>query len=108
LVDQLSVPLRDFVKDFRANSANVLQQVREGSPEKTLELSTKLASLVATLRPEPSEMSKARSADEIAIALLKSVGLAESQITEDMIQSAIEANETLIARLEQIRDAAQV
>ena len=53
LLEQLSGPLRDFVTDFKANGANVLQQVRERNPEKYLELSTKLAGLVATLKPDP-------------------------------------------------------
>jgi hypothetical protein len=47
LLNQLSVPLRDFVKDFKAHGAEALQQVRERNPEKYLELSAKLAGLVA-------------------------------------------------------------
>jgi hypothetical protein len=52
LLDQLSKPLRDFVSDFKTHGANVLERVRQENPEKYLELSTKLVSLIATLKPE--------------------------------------------------------
>jgi len=51
LLQQLSVPLRDFVNDFKTHGADVLQKVRKDNPEKYLELSTKLLPLVATLNP---------------------------------------------------------
>jgi hypothetical protein len=63
--------------------------------------------LIATLKPEPDGYSKARNAQEIAVRLLKSVGVAEDQITADMVEAAVAANEVFITRLEAIRDAAQ-
>jgi hypothetical protein len=108
LLNQLSVPLRDFVKDFKAHGANVLQQVRERNPEKYLELSAKLAGLVATLKPQqPDGYYKARNKEEIAVALLKSVGVQEDQITADMIEATVRVNADFVSRLETIRDAAQ-
>jgi hypothetical protein len=105
LLNQLSSPLRDFVKDFKAHGKGVLEQVRERNPEKYLELSAKLAGLVATLKPQqPDGYSKARSKEEIAIALLKQMGVAEDQMTAPMIEQAMAANEFFIARLEAIRD----
>ena len=51
LIDQLSGPLKDFVNDFKEHGKTVLEKVREENPEKYLELSTKLAGLVVTLKP---------------------------------------------------------
>jgi hypothetical protein len=45
--------------------------------------------------------------EEIAVALLKSVGLEEDQITADMIEQAMAANGEFMTRLEANRDAAQ-
>jgi hypothetical protein len=68
----------------------------------------KLANLVATLKPvQPDGYSKARNKEEIAVALLKQVGVAEDQITPDVVEAAVAANEVFIARLEAIRDTAQ-
>jgi hypothetical protein len=61
LIDELSQPLRDFVKDFQTHGKNVLEKVRLESPSKYLELSTKLASLVAMLKPEPNGFKQAKS-----------------------------------------------
>lgn len=107
LLSQLSVPLRDFVKDFKAHGAEALQQVRERNPEKYLELSAKLAGLVATLKPEAHPLATARDRQELAAELLKTVGLVEDQMTPAMIEQAMAANYELVNRLEAIRDAAR-
>src|SRR6476660_7801503 len=90
LLEQLGMPLRDFVADFKLHGKSALEQVRLESPSKYLELSTKLAGLVAMLKPESDGISKAKTMQEIAVALLKSVGLEdESSITPDMIAQAV-------------------
>jgi len=108
LLNQLSVPLRDFVADFKLNGKAVLEQVRQKDPAKYLELSAKLAGLIATLRPAaPDGYSKARTKEEIAIALLKQIGVAEDQMTASMIEQAMAVNDQFMTRLEQIRDQVQ-
>ena len=101
------MPLRDFVKGFRTHGANALQQVRERNPEKYLELAAKLAGLVATLKPEAHPLAKARDREELAAELLKTVNVAEDQITPIMIEQTMAANDEFVNRLEAIRDAAQ-
>jgi hypothetical protein len=54
LVEQLGMPLRDFVADFKLHGKSALEQVRLESPSKYLELASKLAALVATLKPPQS------------------------------------------------------
>ena len=54
LIDQLSEPLKDFVKDFKEHGKTVLEQVRQENPSKYLEMASKLAALVATIKPPQS------------------------------------------------------
>src|SRR5262245_34667043 len=107
LLEQLSEPLRDFVNDFRAHGKSALEQVREKSPEKYLELSTKLLPLVAALNPGVNDFADAKDMRGIGIALLKSVGCAEFDMDETMIADALEANDTFIERLQGIRAKAE-
>jgi hypothetical protein len=104
LLDQLGVPLRDFVADFKLHGKRALEQVRLESPSKYLELASKLAALVAALKPAQSAFHDANSMQDIGRKLLESVGTDNAAITEDMIQEAVAANDRLIAQLESIRD----
>jgi len=83
-----------------------MEQVRLENPIKYLELSAKLAQLVATLKPEPHAYSECETMEDIAVALLKSCGVAEESMTPDVIAAADEANKTFIARVEEIARAA--
>jgi hypothetical protein len=107
LIDELHKPLRDIVNDIKAHGLDALQTVREKSPEKYLELATKLLPLVAALNPGASELAECKTIEDIGRRLLKSVGLDEYSVTPDMVREAVEANDKFIARLEAIRDASQ-
>src|SRR5262245_1902575 len=107
LIDQLSAPLRDFVADFKLHGKDAMEKVRQESPSKYLELATKLAGLVAALRPEPSGFSTAQSHADLGVQLLKAIGVQEDLITPDMIEQAVRANDTFHEQLEAIRDRAQ-
>ena len=74
LLDQLGVPLRDFVADFKLHGKRALEQVRLESPSKYLELASKLAALVAALKPPQSAFHDANSMQDIGRKLLESVG----------------------------------
>ena len=100
LLEQLGGPLKDFVNDFKEHGKTVLEKVREENPEKYLELSTKLA----TLKPPQEGFHDAKSMEEIGLRLLKAVGMEEEDITPEMIEAAIAANNTFHARLEEIRN----
>jgi len=104
LLEQLGGPLKDFVNDFKEHGKTVLEKVREENPEKYLELSTKLAGLVATLKPPQEGFHDAKSMEEIGLRLLKAVGMEEEDITPEMIEAAIAANNTFHARLKEIRN----
>src|SRR5262245_29760939 len=107
LVEELSEPLRDFVADFKTHGKSALETVRERSPEKYLELSTKLLPLVAALNPGASGFSDCQSQNEIAVRLLRSMGIAEYAISEAMVADAIEANDIFVERLKAIAACAQ-
>src|SRR5262245_13032714 len=107
LLDELSTPLRDLVADFKEHGADALQTVRQQDPQKYLDLCTKILPLVTAFNPSKNEFSAAQSREELAAALLRSVGLAE-EASEDQIAAAIDANSKFIAQLEAIRDAASL
>src|SRR5262245_1830630 len=108
LVEELSEPLRDFVSDFKLHGKSALETVRERSPEKYLELSTKLLPLVAALNPGASGFSDCQSQNEIAVRLLRSMGVSEFDISEQMVADAVQANEKFVATLKNIAALAQV
>jgi hypothetical protein len=107
LIDELNQPLRDIVNDIKAHGLDALQTVREKSPEKYLELATKLLPLVAQLNPAQSELAECKSVGDLGVQLLKSVGLTEDQMDGDLIAEAVAANDAFIQRLEEIRDKSQ-
>src|SRR5262245_37752252 len=92
LLDQLSAPFRDFVADFKANGKIVLEQVRKENPAKYLEMASRLAGLVATLKPEVNPLTKANTHEEIAMLMLKQNGVPEEQITPNVIEDVVAAN----------------
>src|SRR5260221_3251281 len=103
LLDQLSAPLKEFVEDFGRHGKSVLERVRERSPEKYLELSCKLATLVATLKPRGDEIDGAQNPDELAVALLRQMEMPEDAIDERAILAATEAVDEFNAALEAIK-----
>jgi hypothetical protein len=106
LLEQLSGPLRDFVVNFKTHGKTVLEQVRQDNPAKYLEMASKLAALVAALRPEPDGYSKANTMQDIGRRLLQSVGADETTLTDVQIEQAIAANDAFVAQLQAIKNAA--
>jgi len=105
LLDQLSAPLRHFVADFKTHGPNTLDRLRERNAEKYIELSIKLITLISTLRTESDlDFKSAKSMEDIGAKLLKSVGVDEGRINDELIAAAIAANNEFIAQLEAIRD----
>src|SRR5262249_52100005 len=103
LLEQLAAPLRDFVADFKQHGKSALETVRERSPEKYLELSTKLLPLVAALNPGADDYSDCKDLRSLAIKLLKNHGVDEFALTEDMITEALAANDRFIDTLQEIK-----
>src|ERR1700746_2457731 len=85
LLDQLNGPLRDFVADIRAHGVSTFQRLREENPSKYIELSTKLITLIVTIKPAPDDFQNAQSLQDIGRALLKSVGLHEDWMTDSVV-----------------------
>jgi len=106
LRDKLSANfLKAFETDFDTHGVEVIEQLRQKSPEKYTEIA---ARLIAASEPKPDGFESCQDMREIGIKLLKSVGCEdEDAITEDMIAEALKAQEVFIAGLKAIRDAAQ-
>jgi len=94
------------VADFKLHGKRALEQVRLESPSKYLELASKLAALVATLKPAQSAFHDANSMQDIGRKLLQSVGADDATLTDDQIAQAVACNDAFIAKLEAIRDRA--
>jgi hypothetical protein len=107
LLRELNEPLRDFVADFKLHGKNALEQVRERNPEKYLELSTKLLPLVAALNPGVDDFSDCKDMQDVAVRLLRSVGLSDFEMTPDMLEEAKKLNDRFIDELQAIRAAAE-
>ena len=105
LLVQLSAPLRDFTADFKAHGKSALEQVRTRSPEKYLELSTKLAALVAALKTEPDLFDNTQTHEDIGRKLLQSIGFRDPD--DASIEEAIKIQNAFVAQLEAIRNAAE-
>jgi hypothetical protein len=101
LLQELSKPLRDFVADFKQHGKSALEQVRERSPEKYLELSTKLLPLVMAFNPTVSDFAS-KTPEETGAALLKTVGLEEDLMTPALIQEAIKVRDEFLDALQAI------
>jgi hypothetical protein len=96
--------LESLERDFEKNKDAVIEALRKESPRAYAEL---LGSLVVTADPpEGGGLGDCKSMTDIGRRLLKSVGLAEPD--EAAIQAAIEANDTFVARLQAIAQAAGV
>src|SRR5262245_38878001 len=103
LRDKLSESfLRAFVSEFEDNGIAAIEKLRERNPSKYCEIS---ARLIAANEPQDGvDFKSAKSQEEIGLNLLKAVGVPPEQITDELVQKAIEANNQFIATLEAIRD----
>jgi hypothetical protein len=105
LLDKLSMNfLAAFERDFETHGVDVIEKLRERSPEKYAEL---VARLIATTEPKKDGFESANSMEELGRKLLLSVKAPDDAITAQMIADTIEANDAFIAKLEAIRDSAQ-
>jgi hypothetical protein len=90
-------------QDWAEHGREVIQQIRLDNPVKYGELIARLVPMDAN-PPPANDYSSCQSMEDLGRTLLQSIGLAEDLITPAMIQTAIEANNAFIARLEAIRD----
>ena len=103
LRDKLSESfLRVLVSDFEANGADVIEKLRTRNPARYCQIS---AQLIAANEPDDGlDFKSAKSMQDIGLKLLKSVGVPDAVVTDEMVQAAIDANNAFIATLEAIRD----
>jgi hypothetical protein len=89
--------------DFQTHGATVIERLREKHPDRYAEL---VGRLIVAVEPAPADGSFAscQSMQDIGRRLLEQVGLAEP--SQDEIQEAVEANNTFVATLENIRNRA--
>jgi hypothetical protein len=102
LRDKLSQNFLSAIQsDFEINGAAVIEQLRLKSPEKYAEIAARLIASIES-RPEGDAWSKCQSTGDIGRLLLLQVGVNEFDITEEMIEKALAANDRLLTELETI------
>ena len=101
LRDRLSASfLAAFEADFQSHGADVIERMRESHPERYAELAGKL--IMTAEQPSANPYADADSMEDIGRVLLKEIGCDEFQITDDMVEQAVAANDEFLARLQQI------
>jgi hypothetical protein len=103
--DKLSKAVdEDFAADWAINGRKAVEEMRAKDPSKYVEAAVRR---IATVESKPGGMANAHTLEEIAIQLLKNIGLSEDLITPVEIKECVEANNIMVAKLEAIRDRAQ-
>jgi hypothetical protein len=91
--------LKALENDFALYGIETIEKLRDKSPEKYLEIASRL---IATTEPKNDSLAAAKDMREVAVILLKRCGAAEVDITESMIEDAITANNKFVDTLQAI------
>ena len=103
--DKLSAAfLKAFQSDFESFGIEAIEKLREENPAKYAEIASRL---IAVVEPPLEGFEGCRTPRDLGIALLKSVGANEFEMSEDMITEAIKCNDQFINALQAIRAAAE-
>jgi len=89
-------------KDWAEHGASVIEAVREKAPAKYAELIARLAPAEPHITSGQGDFRDCQSQSDIAINLLKQVGLPDGAATPSMIEQAVEAQLLLLETLERI------
>jgi hypothetical protein len=98
----------DFVQalaaDWKENGTTVIARVRQEAPEKYCELVAKIVPKEMLINSDRAsdDFSDCQSQADIAIKLLKDIGVPDGAATPSMIEAAVEAQLLFVGRLEAI------
>jgi len=98
----------DFVQalaaDWKENGPTVIASVREQTPDKYCELVAKIVPKEMLINADraPNDFRDCENQADIAINLLKQVGLPDGAATPSMIEAAVEAQLLFVETLERI------
>lgn len=95
--------LRAFESDFENHGVEAIEQLRQKSPEKYSEIA---ARLIAVIEPKSNGFEQCNTHEEIGRKLLENAGMPPDAITSEMIEQAIEAQNALVQRIDEITQAA--
>src|SRR5262249_54769010 len=105
-LDRLSANfLAALDQDFQEHGIEAIQKLRQDSPAKYSEIASRL--ILSTEPAHPLNVKEAKTKDELARMILKSVGL-EGEPTKRQIAAAVKANEAFTSRLERIAGIVKV
>jgi len=99
LRDKLSTDyLQAFQSDFETNGVEVIQQLREKSPEKYAEIAARL--IAATEPKSNDDYNQCESQFDIGRKLLQSIGFADPD--DSSVEEAVKAHDSFIEQLKAI------
>src|SRR5262245_19931115 len=99
LRDKLSANfMRAFEADFATNGVDVIEKLRERSPEKYAEVAAKL--IAQSEPPDPNDVNNAKTSEDLMRHALVMRGLANP--SEQQIEMAVAANSRFLCDLDQI------
>src|SRR5262245_23631344 len=99
LRDKLSANfMKAFEADFAANGVDVIEKLRERSPEKYAELAAKL--IAQSEPPDPNDVNNAKTSEDLMRHALGKMGIANP--TEQQLEMAVAANSRFMSELEMI------
>ena len=103
LADRLTSQFIEAVEtEWAEHGASVIEAVREKAPAKYAELIARLAPAEPHIISGQGDFRDCQSQSDIAINLLKQVGLPDGAATPSMIEQAVEAQLLLLETLERI------
>jgi hypothetical protein len=91
--------LAAFQADFQAHGAAAIEALRAESPAKYAEIASRL---IAAIEPQPEGFAACKTMNDIGRELLRQAGMADEDITDAMVEAAVEANNRLLDTLESI------
>jgi hypothetical protein len=94
--------LAAFEADFKTHGIAVIEQLRVDDPGRYVEVGAKLISAVEQPPPAPGALSNASTQQDVAINLLRQVGLPDGGETPEMVEAAVAAQLRFVAELEQL------
>jgi hypothetical protein len=104
LRDKLSASfMKAFQADFEMYGVEVIEQLREKHPDRYAQIATQL---IATVEPKSDTWDDCKTPEDMGRKFLRSVGVDEFQIIDDMITRALAANDVFIDKLAEIAQEA--
>jgi hypothetical protein len=95
--------VQDLASDWKENGKTTIAKVRDQTPDRYCELVAKIVPKEMLISADrPSEWGDCKSQADVAVKLLKDVGVPDGAATPTMVEAAVEAQLLFLETLERI------